>query len=493
MDSSTQMALPNSLLFQKEDQKSKGTNCLTCFCWFFQITTWIGIILIIIGALVDKEKYSTPALTFFGISYIIYIIAEFCSPMCSYLMNKKDNQGMYKKMRKLFITPPIINFHAECYHYVTHTKTRRDSEGKVHKYTERRKVISRVDSFNLPYYSVKDVSGLFLLNLELAQAKSKAFIQLDLNKEINFADTISYSDYIQTKNLFWQRNRYYDVHMTFRENRFIPGMDKHNLINISDYEPSFVGIGWFVLCVLFTFGQCYKNYIDSLSIYQKFTIRKLISTRYNLLEPQYIQQYQPLMPALNLVTQQYYYQPQETGYCSSDLQPILPTKEEIERAEQYSNQIPDYGVTSNNGVIQDIPQFIEQNYNDPPPAFTSIGGDIELNENQINQNININMVPSYINGNFDINNNNINNNINNNNYNYNPNQANNNNVNNNIPIMNTNDINNIQEKEIKDNINYDNLNDNNVNNNKDEKTELEYVSNNEMGIQSGVAQNNDFL
>ena len=29
--------------------------------------------------------------------------------------------------------------------------------------------------------------------------------------------------------------------MTFRENRFIPGMNKHNLINISDYEPSFVG------------------------------------------------------------------------------------------------------------------------------------------------------------------------------------------------------------------------------------------------------------
>ena len=123
------------------------------------------------------------------------------------------------------------------------------------------------------------------------------------------------------------------------------------------------------------------------------------------------------MPTLNLVTQQYYYQPQETGYCSSDLQPILPTKEEIERAEQYSNQIPNYGITSNNGVIQDIPQFMEQNYNDPPPAFTSIGGDIELNENQINQNININMVPSYINGNFDINNNKINNKIDNYNYN----------------------------------------------------------------------------
>ena len=59
--------------------------------------------------------------------------------------------------------------------------------------------------------------------------------------------------------------------------------------------------------------------------------------------------------------------------------------------------------------------------------------------------------------------------------------------------MNTNDINNIQQKEIKDNINYDNLNDNNVNNNKDKKTELEYVTNNEIGIQSGVAQNNDFL
>jgi hypothetical protein len=60
--------------------------------------------------------------------------------------------------------------------------------------------------------------------------------------------------------------------------------------------------------------------------------------------------------------------------------------------KEQNNIQPNYGITSNNGVIQDIPQFMEQNYNDPPPAFTSIGGDIELNENQINSENNENEV-----------------------------------------------------------------------------------------------------
>jgi hypothetical protein len=315
-------------------------------------------------------------------------------------MNKQGDQGMYSQMGKLFSTPPVINFYAECYHYETHHYTTKDSEGNVEHHTEQRKVVTHRDSYNLPYYSTKDVSGLFLLRMDLAQAKKKAFIKLHLQKEVNFADSISYMDYLSQKDLFWRRNRFYDVHMDFNETRYIPGMEKHNLVKIGNEDPSSVAIGWYILFVILTFGQFYKQYVDSFCVFQNFKIRKLVSTRYNLLEPQFIQQYQPLMPALNLVVEQYSYQPQETGYCSSDVQPVLPTQEELEKAKQFENQIPNYGLTSNGGVIQDIPEFNDQNYNTPPPGFTSMGSQYSLEQSQINTNPNVNMNPSYLTGNY---------------------------------------------------------------------------------------------
>ena len=308
---------------------------------------------------------------------------------------------MYSQMLKLFSTPPVINFHAECYHYETHHYTTKDSEGKVKHHTEQRRVVTHTDSYNLPYYSTKDVSGLFLLRMDLAQAKNKAFIKLHLQKEVNFADSISYMDYINQKDLFWKRNRYLDVHMDFTETRYIPGMEKHNLVRIGKEDPLSVAIGWYILFVLLTLGQFYKKYVDSFCVFQNFKIRKLVSTRYNLLEPQFIQQYQPLMPSLNLIVEQYNFQPQETGYCSSNVQPILPTEEEINMASQYNNQIPNYGFTSEGGVIQDLPSnFNEQYYNAPPPSFTSMGGDISLDQSKIIQTQDINMKPTYMTGDY---------------------------------------------------------------------------------------------
>ena len=72
----------------------------------------------------------------------------------------------------------------------------------------------------------------------------------------------------------------------------------------------------------------------------------------------------------------------------------LPTKEEIERAKQYQNKIPDYQISSGNGNIQagvivDNPSYSNYDANSPPPAFASLGGNVPLDPNQINQNINM--------------------------------------------------------------------------------------------------------
>ena len=109
---------------------------------------------------------------------------------------------MYDKMGCYFRTPPIIRFHGECYHYETRYHTRTDSQGNIEYYTTEVKVVTYTESYDLPYYSERDVSGLFYLNCEEAYVSKKHYIKLELLEEINFADAISYSDYEREKKRF---------------------------------------------------------------------------------------------------------------------------------------------------------------------------------------------------------------------------------------------------------------------------------------------------
>ena len=55
--------------------------------------------------------------------------------------------------------------------------------------TSRKKVNSYKETYLFPYYSERDVSGLFYL--ECNSPEKKHYIQLDIDTEINFADAIS--------------------------------------------------------------------------------------------------------------------------------------------------------------------------------------------------------------------------------------------------------------------------------------------------------------
>ena len=368
-----------------KDQES-GCSCASCWCWFIQLTVWLSLIFAIISIFLE-----IPGVGFgiFGFVYLIYIITMFSSSTFSYLIHQEENNSMYNKMGQYFIAAPSIIFESESYHYEEREKQVNTSEGKNEKQTERVKIVTHRDTFTMPYYSVKDVSGLFLLDVEKANINQKCFIKLHLFKEINFADAISYSDYIYHKNEFWARNRYLDVYMNFNERRTIPNWHEYNLVQISNYKPGSVNVCLYILSIFFLFCELYKNHIDSFCINQSFKVRKLISTRYNLLLPEYMTNYNQMMPCLNLVTETFNYEVQNTGYCSSDYQVNLPTQEELESAQQYQSNIPQYGITScggDIGIVQDLPPTFQVNYNLPPPNFTSIGGDVALSQDQIRSN-----------------------------------------------------------------------------------------------------------
>ena len=370
------------------DQGSQKENncCYITGCWIAQIACWASLVASLIIYIGNKDNIGIFGL--FGFCYIVYLILEFCSPTSRYLCNKSSDKGMYEKMGINFQTPPEIRFHCECYHYVTRHHYRTNKDGKREHYTTREKEVTYRETYNLPYYSERDVSGLFYLNCEKAYVEKKHYIKLELKEEINFADAISYYDYERAKRHFWRRNRFRDVHFDFREERVIPGMEHHNLVKLLPTEPCMVNYCFFLLFTLLTGAEFFRIYVDSFCVYQKFKVRKIVSTRYDL----NIDRYLAFVPQLNLITNQYQYEQNYYNYKNDSYDVQLPTEEELQQAQQYQNKIPDYQVSNNSGgegqpgVIMDNPGYSSYNPNEAPAEFAAVSGNVALAQDQINAN-----------------------------------------------------------------------------------------------------------
>ena len=156
-------------------------------------------------------------------------------------------------------------------------------------------------------------------------------------------------DYQNEIDKFYACNRYRDEHIEFTEKRFVPDLIHHNLIKLGKNEPI---LSKYFFFILFTLSEIYKLYFDSLCIFQRFKIRKLISTRYDLNQPVYQEKYQEFVPQINLIYQTFNYKPQDYNYLNNNYELNLPTQEELERAKKYQDKVPDYQVSSGNGEIQ---------------------------------------------------------------------------------------------------------------------------------------------
>ena len=141
---------------------------------------------------------------------------------------------------------------------------------------------------------------------------------------------------------------------------------------------------WFFLFTMLTFAEFYRLYIDSICVFQKFKVRKLVSTRYDLNQPVY----QVFVPQIDLISQQYQYEQQYYNYINQSYDLHLPTEEELEAAKQYQNKIPDYQVSSGGnqiqaGVIVDNPGYSSYNPNEAPAEFAAVSGDVALSNDQL--------------------------------------------------------------------------------------------------------------
>ena len=349
-------------------------------CLVFQALVIIAFILLIIAAAGSHSKSKEKAYfkndeiiyVVFVIIYIIYMVLEFCSSSCSYLVHKTSSMGIYDKMYRIVSTHPEIIFHCETYHFVY----RRGNNGRR---DVKERVVTYREDYSMPYYSSRDISGLFVLNCNKEVVQNKAYIQLELLEEINFADSISYMDYERVRSDFYMRNRPRDYYMSYNERRHVPGLTQYNLVKIGSSEPFFVNICFFILSTILICAEFYKCYVDKLCVPQRFSVRKIISTRFELNASQYQERYEPFTPSLDLHNQQYAYKPEDYYYVNKDNEVDLPTKEELDRAQKYSDKIPDYQIEDNSytsingdikvGVVKNDPSYCSANYSsDLPPG-----------------------------------------------------------------------------------------------------------------------------
>ena len=174
MDQDYNLLIDNS---EKSKVQNKAYNLNDILCWIFSISLWTSLIIILYLLYTANYKtlfeYEQLLYIIFIISYLMYIISELFSNTSKLLFNKQSKDEIYQKMGKLFKTPPKITFECQCYHYKTVHKERNIGNGKVGSYSKEVKEITYTGSYNMPFYSSRDISGLFYLNCEEAYVNQK--------------------------------------------------------------------------------------------------------------------------------------------------------------------------------------------------------------------------------------------------------------------------------------------------------------------------------
>jgi len=244
-------------------------------------------------------------------------------------------------MQNLYYTCPSLTFHIECYHWVVHHYTDRDSKGNIRYKTRTEKRVTHRESQEFRFSSWRDISGCFLLDSEKFlrnENESKVYIKLELDLDFQFADDITKYDYEMQKECFKMKNIYRDVHMDFTENVDLKGFTQYNLVKIGGNKtPACMNCGLFLFFTfIFPVIELYKMYINSFCIDQDYTIKKVVSTRYNLNDNNNNnnQIYQNDVPKIVIYGQ-------ETNYneASNEFNKVydLPTEDELIESKKYTS------------------------------------------------------------------------------------------------------------------------------------------------------------
>ena len=163
--------LPNQPVMLNQGVQNENTCCFSCSSWAIQIITWFMLFNIILSfsgiysfSGSDSDIVVSLAIGSFIFVYIIYLVFELkFSPTAKYLCNKNTDEDVYQNLGKFFRTPPEIKISCQCFHVKINIW---GSSDNIIVVPERKVTYS--ETIDFPYFSARDVSGLFHLNYDRA-------------------------------------------------------------------------------------------------------------------------------------------------------------------------------------------------------------------------------------------------------------------------------------------------------------------------------------
>lgn len=270
------------------------------WCWIVTALVWLSILNLVYSIITDDEDKmkSRSAMTYFGGLYAFYLITEGISSTCCYLLHPTSGGTIYSYMEKLFSTPAYHVFYVKCYHFQTKTVQVRDAQGNMTFKTEQEKVYTHEASEKFYYTSWRDISGRFVLDTSGAmQNTEKAFVKLHLKLDLQCAKDGTQDDLERQKRSFYWRNNK-DTHQEQHEADELEGFLEYNLVRVTDFNPKFFGLLWYIISMVLTVCEFYKTYVDKFCIEQNYTITKVVSSKDNINKPELLVQYQQFLPCI---------------------------------------------------------------------------------------------------------------------------------------------------------------------------------------------------
>ena len=396
----------------EEVAKKKSTFWPKCYGWskqIFYIFSWIIII-----TFINSDDFNAGLFALFLLSIMLSLVLYSISIVLVFLPGKtfklldniNENESIHEIMKKLFKEKPMINIACSCYHLETRTYTSTDAQGNTTTTTTTVAVTTYVEHQQLNIFSYIDISGIFRL-----KETNKSFIQLELGKEINFNDELTMLDAENIRNELYLKNKHRDVFISVNINRIIPSMKDYYLIKLRKNKNYCLLQKWvYILSTFLMVDQFYKTYLDCISAHQFFVIKKIVSSRQNVLENN---QYSKFTPGYIIENENFVANRDEIGGINAETKLILPTEEEIQKSKAYYKFIPEYElneygevVNNNRNSIDNILNINNEKKNENESELTKIDSSNELLLNVNNKN-----------NQFDNNTNQFNNNDNNNNIN----------------------------------------------------------------------------
>jgi len=274
------------------------SKCGRCCFWFSMVLEWITFIALL-SAIIRDEPTIVPECCFFGVASLAYLIGTCCSQTSSYICSFRNVKHISEVMNKMFTQETVERWSYENYHYEKTITTyhRKDQLFDEKVKSKPYKVVTEQDTKFYHFKSCRDISG----NLEISGNNvkfEKPFVKLHFVLRREFYDEETRIEFDRKERNFY-RSHNNDIEQSVSSDYYLNDFEEYSLVRVTNYKPSFFGIGWLIFFTLVMLAPCYFVYVNSLCSHeQEFVIRKVVSDFHDLNSQIFDEKFRSLNPCL---------------------------------------------------------------------------------------------------------------------------------------------------------------------------------------------------